>query len=259
MSSLADSTLEIIGVGGEACSAADLRTVWSYAPAIRVFNRYGPTETTIAVTNVELTPAMIENDIVTIGQPHPGVTFVLVDEEGRVVDEPHRTGELYIGGDQLMDGYLGAPELSKEVMRVDVAPGQTLYRTGDLAYRDDVGNYVYLGRTDRVVKRSGVRISLVELSASLNKLTGVVAAACLTFDREGEVGIAAFVVSDVEPTVLELRRAASQLIPESMLPDVISLVSAMPLNRSNQLDEAQLLSEAGLRPLRPSPAPSSAT
>jgi acyl-coenzyme A synthetase/AMP-(fatty) acid ligase len=259
ISSLADSTLEIIALGGEACTVADLRALWSYAPTIRVFNRYGPTETTIAVTNVELTPAMIKDDTVTMGHPHPGVTFVLVDEEGRVVEEAHRTGELYIGGDQLMDGYVGAPVLTKEVMRVDVVPGETLYRTGDLVYRDDDDNYVYVDRTDRVVKRSGVRISLVELGASMSTLPGVVAATCLTFDREGEIGIAAFVVTDEERMALELRRAASQLIPESMLPDLINVVTAMPLNKSNQLDESKLLSEAGLRPFRPASATPSAT
>jgi amino acid adenylation domain-containing protein len=257
MSKLSDSTLEIIALGGEASFVADLRALWSHVPAIRVFNRYGPTETTIAVTNVELTPEMIEDDAIPIGRPHPGVSFVLVDDDGRIIDAANRVGELYIGGDQLMDGYLADPLLTKEVVRIDVVPGETLYRTGDLVYRNDDGNYVYVDRTDRVVKRSGVRISLVELSASMNKLAGVVAAACVKFDRDGEVGIVAFVITDVERTVLELRRAAGQLIPESMLPDLIELVTAMPLNKSNQLDESQLLSAAGLRAFRPAPAPPS--
>ena len=53
---LADSTLDVIALGGEASSLADLRALWSIAPKIRVFNRYGPTETTIVVTHVHLTP-----------------------------------------------------------------------------------------------------------------------------------------------------------------------------------------------------------
>ena len=118
-------------------------------------------------------------------------------------------------------------------MRDDIVLGETLYRTGDLVYRNERGDYVYVDRSDRVVKRSGVRISLVELSASMNKLDGVVAAACVTFDREGELGIAAFVVTESERSPIDLRRAASTLIPENMLPDRIELVAAMPLNRSN--------------------------
>jgi D-alanine--poly(phosphoribitol) ligase subunit 1 len=247
---LTTSTLTTIALGGEAVSVADLRTLWAHIPTLRVFNRYGPTESTIAVTNVELTSDMVEHGVVTMGSPHPGVSFTLIDDAGEVIEGADRTGELYIGGVQLMDGYWGNPELTSEVMRRDVVPGETLYRTGDLAYRDDLGQYVYVDRIDRVVKRSGVRISLIELSASMNKISGVVAAACLTFDDDGELGIVAFVATTSEFTPLALRRAASQLIPETMLPDRFEFVPAMPLNKSNQLDESQLLSLAGLRTYR---------
>jgi len=257
VSNLSNSTLEMIALGGEAISVTDLRAFWTRLPSIRVFNRYGPTETTIAVTNVELTPNMIEGGTVTFGRPHPGVSFVLVDEHERVIEAAYQTGELYIGGDQLMDGYWANPELTSHVMRSDLVPDVKLYRSGDLAYRDEDGNYVYVDRTDRVVKRSGVRISLVELSASMNKIDDVAAVACLTFDRDGELGIVAFVISEVEFSAIEARRAARQLIPENMLPDRIEFVTSMPLNTSNQLDEPRLLAAAGLRPFQPITAQSS--
>lgn len=244
-------TLETIALGGEAVSAADLQALWSKAPAIRVFNRYGPTETTIAVTNVELTPDMIRGGTVTIGRPHPGVTFVLVDDEGKIVDTKNQIGKLYVGGVQLMDGYWADPSLTSDVMRTDVISNEILYNTGDLVYRDQFDNYVYVDRADHVVKRSGVRISLVELSALMNKVDVVESAACLTFDHGGELGIVAFVTTEGRLSDVELRRAARKLIPENMLPDRIERVTTMPLNRSNQLDEGQLLSMARLRPYRP--------
>jgi D-alanine--poly(phosphoribitol) ligase subunit 1 len=246
LSTLNDSTLEVIALGGEAVSREDLRALWADVPHLRVFNRYGPTETTIAVTNVELRREMIEVGAIPIGRPHPGVTFILIDEGGRVVEGTNETGELHVGGVQLMDGYWANPDLTKSVMRGDLVPEETLYRTGDLAYRDERGNYVYVDRIDGVVKRNGVRISLVELSESMNQIGGVAVAACMTFDREGALGIVSFVVASGGITPLELRRAAGQLIPENMLPDRIEIVSAMPLNKSNQLDESRLLSEAGL-------------
>jgi D-alanine--poly(phosphoribitol) ligase subunit 1 len=250
ISSLNDATLDTIALGGEAVSVGDIRALWAHAPRLRVFNRYGPTETTIAVTNAELTQTMIDEGVITIGRPHPGVTFVLVDDGGRVVEESGAVGELYVGGAQLMAGYWANPELTSEVLRRDVVPDESLYRTGDLAYRDERGDYVYVDRVDRVVKRSGVRISLVELSESMNRLGEVEAAACLTFNRDGDLGIVAFVVVRGATTLLELRRAASQLIPENMLPDRFEFVSTLPLNRSNQLDESRLLSEAGLEKFR---------
>lgn len=250
ISDLKDSTLKMIALGGEAPSVADLRTLWSLVPMIRVFNRYGPTETTIAVTNVELTLNTMKDDTVTIGHPHPGVSFVLVDDEGRKIEGASQVGELYIGGVQLMDGYWADPLLTSRVMRWDDGTNQVLYRTGDLVYRDELDNYIFVDRADRVVKRSGVRISLVELGALINRIDGVESAACLTFDHDGELGIAAFVLTDTEISNFDLRRAARQLIPENMIPDRFERVTAMPLNRSNQLSENQLLSTAGLKPYR---------
>lgn len=253
------STLQMIALGGEAPSVTDLRSLWSLAPAMRVFNRYGPTEATIAVTNAELTPDGIKDGVVTIGRPHRGISFVLVDDEDQIIEEPDRTGELYIGGVQLMNGYWADPVLTSEVMRSDVVPHQLLYRTGDLVYRDQLGDYIYVDRADRVVKRSGLRISLVELSALMNKIDGVDSASCLMFDHDGELGIVAFVTSTIELSTVELRRAARQYIPENMLPDRFERVTTMPLNRSNQLNEDQLLSTVGLRPYRAVSAQSAAS
>jgi amino acid adenylation domain-containing protein len=255
VSALGDSSIEVIALGGEPISANDLRALWERVPSLRVFNRYGPTETTIAVTNIELTLDMIKDGVVTFGQPHAGVTFVLLDDSGRVIESANETGELYVGGVQLMDGYWGNPDLTRSVMRQDIAAGESLYRTGDLVYRDAAGNYVYVDRADRVVKRSGVRISLVELTATMSELSDVAAVACVAFDREGELGIVAFVVIRNETSALDLRRAASHLIPDNMLPDRIEFVSAMPLNKSNQLDESSLLLDAGLRPYHSHSAP----
>src|SRR5262249_56975648 len=55
LSSLADTELRILPLGGEACAASDVTRLWDAAPQLRVFNRYGPTETTIAVSHFEIT------------------------------------------------------------------------------------------------------------------------------------------------------------------------------------------------------------
>jgi D-alanine--poly(phosphoribitol) ligase subunit 1 len=255
METLAESHLHIVALGGEASSPADIRALWTAAPDLEVFNRYGPTETTIAVTHRKVTPADLAAGSVPIGQPHPGVTFHLVDGEDRVVETPDQAGELYVGGTQLMTGYWGAPELTADVMRIDLIPGVTLYRTGDLVHRNASGDYVYLDRVDQVINRSGVRISLVEISDTLRHVEGVSAAACLAFDDDGQLGIVAFAVADGSVTALGLRRAASHHLPDTMLPNHIELVEALPLTAGSKLDERRLLAEAGLREFRAAGAP----
>ncbi|HEY5273817.1 MAG TPA: amino acid adenylation domain-containing protein [Acidimicrobiales bacterium] len=251
--SLAESTLEIIALGGEACSIADIRALWAVAPNIRVFNRYGPTEATIAVSNLELTPENTADGIVPLGTPHSGVSFHLVDEQGGIVAEPDRVGELYIGGSQLMTGYWRAAELTDAVLRTDVVPGETVYRSGDLVYRNQQGLYVYVDRADRVIKRSGVRISLIELSETFRALDGVSAAACVVFDDDDELGIVAFVVAEESMSIRDLQLAARDVLPDTMLPDRIEIIDSFPLAHSSKIDERALLASVGLRPLQAAP------
>src|SRR6516225_2939571 len=243
---LADTPLRVMALGGEAPSTADIRAVWAASPGLRVVNRYGPTETTIAIAHLELTPELLDAGPVPIGQPHHGSSFHLVDEHGRLVGRPGMVGELYIGGPQLMAGYLNDPAQSAAVLRTDVVEGTTLYRTGDLLFRDDRGNYIYVGRSDRVIKRQGVRMSLVEVTEALGGIDGVASAAGTTFDLEGDLGVVAFVVPDGELTPLAVRQAASERLPETMLPDQFVLVASLPLTSSSKVDERRLLKEAGL-------------
>jgi D-alanine--poly(phosphoribitol) ligase subunit 1 len=251
MAQLSDSDLEVIALGGEASSASDVRALYQFGPSLRVFNRYGPTEATIAVTHVHLTPELVNAGVVPIGVPHPNVSFHLVGDEGQIIEGPDQMGELYIGGAQLMTGYWGAAELTNDVLRTDVVPGTTLYRTGDLVSRDGEGNYHYVGRLDDVVKRSGVRLSLVEMSEAVRRVEHVVAAACLTFSNEGSLGIAAFVVTDEPMTSFDLQSATRERLPDSMLPDKFVVVDDLPVTKSGKLDERALLHDAGLDTLRP--------
>jgi amino acid adenylation domain-containing protein len=247
---LARTPLRTMAFGGDALFADDLERLWASVPSLRVFNRYGPTETTIAVTTHELTPEIVAlGDPLPIGRPHAGVTFWLVDDEGKIIDRPGDVGELYIGGNHLMIGYWREPALMSEVMRTDVVPGETVYRTRDLVFRDDSGSYHYVDRSDRVVKRSGMRISLVEITASLTSLSSISKAHCVAYDKDGGVGIAAFVVPIVAITGPELRHAARDRLPATMLPDVIEVVADFPLTGSNKVDERAMLQAAGLQEL----------
>ena len=189
-----------------------------------MFNRYGPTETTVAVTTYEVTPDDVASGHIPIGTPHRGTDFFLVDEDSRLVPGPSAPGELYIGGKQLMRGYWGDEKLSERVLRVDVVPGQTLYKTGDLVYRDPAGRYMYMGRLDDVVKRNGVRISLAEVARAFHDVPGVTAVACALVDLSGAPGIAAFVEAPPATDVAGLFSTAEAQLPAAMLPDDIDIV-----------------------------------
>ena len=197
---LADSGLQTLGLGGEECLARDLARLWEIRPSLRIFNRYGPTETTVEVTTYEITPEDLVEDRIPIGVPHPGVCFHLVGPDGAEIEQAHTVGELYIGGKQLMQGYWGDRRLTRSVVRSDVIAGEVLYKTGDLMCRDERGRYVYMGRSDDVIKRSGVRISLVEIAKAMQSVDGVMRAECIQTPADRGVRITAFVEADGAPT-----------------------------------------------------------
>jgi amino acid adenylation domain-containing protein len=244
---LASSSLVTMSLGGESLTMTDLRALWVAAPELRVFNRYGQTETTIAVTTYQLEQDRLEGATsVPIGPPNPGVTFHVVSEGGRLVEEPGEVGELYVGGRQLMTGYWRDPELTATALRTNVVPGETLYRTGDLAYRDADGVYFVVGRANRMVKRSGIRISLLEIAAALAEVEEVRAAVCVPYEENGQLAIAAFVTTSAPSSGQQIRHSVSALLPATMLPDRVEIVDHMPMTPGSKVDERALLAAAGL-------------
>jgi len=225
-----------------------VRKLWSVLPEVRVFNRYGPTETTVAVTTYEITPDDVASGRVPIGTPHRGTDFFLVDEGGALVAGHGASGELYIGGKQLMRGYWGDEELSRGVLLNDVVPGRTVYKTGDLVYRDATGRYMYMGRLDDVVKRNGVRISLAEVARAFHDVPGVTAVACALVDLSGAPGIAAFVEAPPGTDVAGLFVTAEAQLPAAMLPDEIHIVESLPMTPQGKVDRRRLLAANGRTP-----------
>ncbi|MGH9291348.1 MAG: AMP-binding protein, partial [Acidimicrobiales bacterium] len=247
---LATGPLVTMSLGGEALTMADVRAVSSAAPSLRLINRYGQTETTIAVTTYDIEPEQLQESTgVPIGPPNPGVSFFLVREDGSLVDTAEEVAELYVGGRQLMIGYWRDHVMTDAALRRDVVEGKVLYKTGDLAYRDAQGIYFVIGRTDRLVKRSGIRISTDEIAAALRSIDTVNSVACIPYDDHGQLAIAAFVTMSTSSSPERLRHRAAQLLPTTMLPDRLEIVESLPMTAGSKLDERELLRHAELRPI----------
>jgi amino acid adenylation domain-containing protein len=147
--------------GGEACPE-ELVTAW--APDRRMFNAYGPTETTIWATCAPLSAGQP----VSVGAPIPGVCALVLD--ARLNPAPIGVvGELYLGGPALAHGYVGRAELTAErfVANPYGPVGQRMYRTGDLVRWTPAGTLDYLGRADSQIKLRGQRIELGEIENAL--------------------------------------------------------------------------------------------
>ncbi|MEV6823790.1 amino acid adenylation domain-containing protein [Amycolatopsis sp. NPDC051102] len=244
--------LRLIIFGGEALSFERVQEWYARHPesAARLVNMYGITETTVHVTMLPLDSGLVgDASRSLVGPPIPGLTVYVLDANLQLVP-PGVVGELYVAGPQVARGYLNRPGLTAErfVACPFGAPGERMYRSGDLARRRPDGSLEYLGRADDQVKIRGFRIELGEVESVLLRHPGVAqAAAVVREDRPGDRRLVAYVVpaEPVEPA--RLRRFAGESLPEYMVPMVVEL-DRLPLTSSGKLDRRALPAPLADRP-----------
>lgn len=157
-------SLKHLMLGGEALPS-DLAETLHDTLTGKFTNMYGPTETTIWST----TSPVRKGEAITIGRPIANTVIRLLDANGNLVARGE-AGELCIGGDGVVPGYLGRDDLTTERFVTDpYAQGERLYRTGDLARYNAAGDIEYLGRMDQQVKINGYRIELGEIETQLSR------------------------------------------------------------------------------------------
>jgi amino acid adenylation domain-containing protein len=232
-----DLSLDCLIVAGEACPA-ELAATWS--GTCRMFNAYGPTESTVCAT---LSKAL-SDDGVPIGTPIEGTRVYLLDAALEPVPVGV-AGELYVAGEGLALGYLNRPGLTAARFVADPygPPGSRMYRTGDLGRWRADGQIDFVGRGDRQIKLRGLRVEPGEIEAALCGLPGVAQAAVIArHDRPGEVTLAAYLVGgpggELDPAALRQRLAGN--LPAHMIPAAFVKLEALPLTPSAKLDRRAL-------------------
>ncbi len=231
-------------IGGEALHMESLSFWRTHAPATRLINEYGPTETVVGCSIYEVSRNDATFGSVPIGRPVANTQLYVLDEKLQPV-EKGVTGELYIGGDGVGVGYLGRRELTDERFISD--PFSTnacgrLYRTGDLARFNSAGVLEYLGRIDNQVKIKGFRIELDEVEAILAACPGV--RECVVLAREDattERRLVAYCVCDqTMDDVEELRRFMKLKVPDYMVPSTFIRMDSLPLTTNGKVDRQAL-------------------
>lgn len=232
------SRLRIVNFAGEVFPVPQFKTVRAIWTRPRYFNLYGPTETNVCTYyEVPQDDSWMSMDTFPIGlicEPNRGR---VVDEEGKDVPrgEP---GELVVWGPNVMRGYWNLPEQNSKAFLVD-ADGRRWYHTGDIVTQDAQAQYTYRGRRDRMVKRRGYRVELGEIEAGLARHPDIREVAVVSVpDKDSGVRIAAFVSCQegASLTIVALKKASSQALPPYMIPDVFTVVEALPRTSTNKVD-----------------------
>ncbi|MBN3951852.1 MAG: amino acid adenylation domain-containing protein [Nostoc sp. NMS7] len=258
--------LQTIICAGESCTDDIVKRWWSSSR--RFFNAYGPTEATVWSTVAEISSL---SEKPPIGRPIANTQIYILDKYLQPLPIGI-TGELYICGEGLAQGYINRPELTTENFipnPFNHQKGARLYKTGDLArYRPD-GNIEFLGRIDNQVKIRGFRIELSEIETVLSQYENVQKAVVIAKENvSGDKYLLAYIVLNVEMPRQSLQRGATALdgfpglkqvaweppqraasnlasllrkflkekLPEYMVPKAFVMLDSLPLTTSGKVD-----------------------
>ncbi len=236
------SQLRMVLFAGEVFAVKHLRALQRLVPHARYFNLYGPTETNVC-TYYEI-PGMVPEDRTEpypIGKCCSHLLTRVVDPDAAVVAKGAE-GELCVAGPGVMRGYWNLPENTARGFLID-ADGKRWYRTGDVVVEAPDGNYTFLGRRDRMVKRRGYRVELGEIEAGLYKHPSVREAAVVALpDSESGVRIKAYLAcrEGKRPSLIALKTFCADNLPAYMIPDAFDFLEALPKTSTDKVDYQRL-------------------
>ncbi|MFG1644974.1 amino acid adenylation domain-containing protein [Amycolatopsis sp. NPDC049252] len=242
------NSVRTIVTGGDLLPPETVSAWQRMAPAARIANEYGPTETVVGCSAYLIGDDFDPSVPFPIGRPFGNMRMYVLDDFLDVVPVGV-VGELCIGGPGVARGYWGRPSLTAEKFVPDPVTGERMYRSGDLGrFRPD-GNIEFAGRVDDQVKIRGYRVEPGEVEARLLTHEAVTAAVVdARPDAQGRHRLVAYVVprKGAEADLAELREFAARALPEYMVPTAWMVLAEVPLTTAGKVNR-RLLPEPGTR------------
>lgn len=200
----------------------------------KIYNMYGPTETTIWSSISELT----HKKNIDIGKPIQNTSMYIIENDREVKNG--EIGEICISGAGLAKGYYGNEELSKRLFVFNAYLNKEIYKTGDLGYINEMGDFVCLGRIDNQIKLRGHRIELEEIDYQVQKYDGIDLAATCYFERGVNSKLICF-YQGCPICDLSVKKFLEQIMPEYMVPQDFIRVESLIYTDSGKIDRKALL------------------
>lgn len=211
-------------------------------PNALVQNVYGPTEATIFCLTYDCGDFNKEyNGIISIGKPMKNIEAVVVDENNNIL--PANTkGELCLTGAQLTKGYWKNPQKNAEAFfnKETGKTQKTYYKTGDLCYIDEDGDFMFSGRVDNQIKIQGFRVELSEIEHHAREFTKITAIAAVAKENlNGNTQIFLF-IEKYTGVIAALEAYLKTKLPVYMIPAEIRIINSFPLNVNGKIDRKEL-------------------
>lgn len=227
--------IKAIMIGGEAFNKKIVDDLKEFYKG-KIYNMYGPTETTIWSSVKDIT---VSEDIV-LGGPIANTQIYILNEFMKPVTFGVE-GNIYIGGDGLANGYLFNDELTKErFIRSPFLTNRMIYRTGDIGKWRRNGDIEFLGRSDFQVKVGGYRIECGEIENWIIKFSGISQSVVAKIGNFNEAILCGYYVAEREIDEDELKEYLFNMLPQYMVPNIFVKLSELPLTPNGKVDRKAL-------------------
>lgn len=233
--------LRKVEVTGEKLTPNLVENWFEKFPNISIINGYGQTETTDDVTYFTIKNLEKKYDMIPIGFPTYNSQILILDEENEIVPFGI-SGEIYVGGLSVGEGYYNDKERTKEkfVKNIKYTLFNCMFKTGDIGVQTYGGGYICLGRRDDIVKVKGIKIDLNEVRNSLLKIPGIEDAIVIQSKYRSE-DIVAYVTGSSGLDEKKIRNDLKLLLPHFMIPNYIEILEEMPILESGKIDRIRLI------------------
>ena len=240
--------LNKIILGGENLLAPDCASWLALYPHHILFNEYGPTEASVAVSVKRIDKRNIVDlkGNVPIGKLISNCKFYILDEQLNLVPEG-QTGELYLGGSCLARGYLKDKKQTeknfiKNPFSEEIRDAR-LYKTGDLCKQLATGELECIGRIDYQVKIRGFRIEPAEIELLLTLHPAIKSAVvnAAAIGRQEKQLIAYYILKNNKTlNERDLQQFLKRYLPDFMIPSFFIKMDLFPLNANEKIDRKGL-------------------
>ncbi len=231
--------LRTVAFGSEVFPPKELRAWKEATPeGTKYINLYGPTEGTGMCCFYRVDREFEDGEAIPIGRPFPNSEILLLSDDGREVADGE-TGEIYVRGTCVTLGYFNNPGKTGESFvqnPLNNAYPEILYKTGDLARKNEQGELVFVSRKDYQIKHMGHRIELGEIESVAGGISGVEIVACV-YDSKADKIIMVYKGEAEEAAVGDHLK---ETLPRYMLPGRIVRVVRMPFTPGGKIDRKGL-------------------
>ncbi len=231
-------TLRLCWYAGEVFPTKQFN-IWRHSlPQTTFANFYGPIEITLDCVYYTVEREIADDEPVPIGKAFRNTDIIIIDENNQRVTEANREGELCVRGTSLAMGYYNNPEKTAAAFvqnPLNHSYPEIIYRTGDLVYINNLGEIVFKGRKDSLIKHMGYRIELGEIEHVIINTLKLVKNGCVVYNHQRKE-ITLYYEAEENLTAADFRKAIGNTLPKYMIPVAFNHLPELKRNNNGKID-----------------------